>query len=346
MSLECPAPVSTYDAVTLGHGGGGRLMQRLIDDVLLPELANEHLRELGDAAVLPWRAGRLALTTDSFVVSPPFFPGGDIGMLAVHGTVNDLAMSGARPVFLSLGLILEEGFLLEDLRRVLRSVRDAAAPLGVAVVTGDTKVVERGKADRIFVNTTGIGALRDDADLSPRRVGAGDRILLSGPIAEHGMAVMSVRESLGFSGDLRSDTAALWPLVERLLDAGGNDVHALRDATRGGVASVLNEIARAAGVGMALDETAIPVRSEVRAACEILGMDPLYVANEGRFVAFVARGREDDALRALRAHPLGEGAAVIGEVTDGLRGVVRLRGALGGSRVVDLLSGEQLPRIC
>lgn len=346
MRLECPTPASTYDAVTLGHGGGGRLMQRLIDDLLLPELGNEHLRELGDSAVLPWTAGRLAMTTDSYVVSPPFFPGGDIGMLAVHGTANDLAMVGARPAFLSLGLILEEGFLLEDLRRVLRSVREAAEPLGLAVVTGDTKVVERGKADRIFINTTGLGVPRGDAVLSPRRVRPGDRVLVSGPIAEHGMAVMSVREGLGFDGDLRSDTAALWPLVDRLLDACGADVHVLRDATRGGVASVLNEIARAAGAGIVLDETAIPVRPAVRAACDVLGLDPLYVANEGRFVGFVAAGREQAALCALRGHPLGEGAQVIGEVTEGLRGIVRMRGALGGSRVVDLLSGEQLPRIC
>lgn len=346
MRLECPSPASAYDAVTLGHGGGGRLMQRLLDELLLPALGNEHLRELGDSAVLPWAAGRLAMTTDSFVVRPPFFPGGDIGMLAVHGTANDLAMAGARPVFLSLGMILEEGFLLEDLRRVLRSVRDAAAPLGLAVVTGDTKVVERGKADRIFLNTTGLGVPRPDADLSPRRVRPGDRVLVSGPIAEHGMAVMSVREGLGFDGDLRSDTAALWPLVERLLDACGPDVHALRDATRGGVASVLNEIARAAGAEIALDETAIPVRPAVRAACEVLGLDPLYVANEGRFVAFVAPECTDAALRALRGHPLGAGAAVLGEVAEGLRGIVRMRGALGGSRVVDLLSGEQLPRIC
>ncbi len=346
MPLECPAPASAYDTVTLGHGGGGRLMQRLIDEVLLPELTNEHLRRLGDSAILPWPGGRVAMTTDSFVVSPPFFPGGDIGTLAVHGTANDLAMAGARPLFLSLGLILEEGFPLEDLRRVLRSVREAAAPLGLAVVTGDTKVVERGKADRIFINTTGIGAPRPDADLSPGRVRPGDRVLVSGPVAEHGMAVMSVREGLGFDGDLRSDTAALWPLVERLLDACGAGVHVLRDATRGGVASVLNEIARAAGAEVVLEETAIPVRPAVRAACEVLGLDPLYVANEGRFVAFVAAGQEAAALRALRGHPLGEGAAVIGEVAAGLHGIVRMRGALGGSRIVDLLSGEQLPRIC
>ena len=346
MSLECAVTLGAYDAVTMGHGGGGRLMQRLIDEIVVPELGGGPLAELGDSALVPWAAGRLALTTDSYVVTPPFFPGGDIGTLAVHGTANDLAMAGARPRFLSLGLILEEGFLLADLRRVLRSIRAAADPLGLRVVTGDTKVVERGKADRIFVNTTGIGEVREDAESSPRRVRAGDRIVLSGAIAEHGMAVLSVRESLGFEGDLRSDTAALWPLVERLLDTAGRDVHAMRDATRGGVASVLNEIARAAGVGMMVEEGAIPVRPAVRAACEVLGLDPLYVANEGRFVGFLPEARVAAALAALRGHPLGADAVVIGEVVAEHPGVVRMRGGLGGTRVLDLLSGEQLPRIC
>jgi hydrogenase expression/formation protein HypE len=286
------------------------------------------------------------LTTDSFVVSPLFFRGGDIGGLAVHGTVNDIAMAGARPLYLTAGFIIEEGFPLADLRRIVDSMAAAARAAGVAVVTGDTKVVERGKGDGIFINTTGIGVVREDADLSPRRVAPGDRILVSGPLGEHGMAVMSVREGLGFEGDLVSDTAALWPVVERVLDAGGARVHALRDATRGGVASVLNEIAKAAGAGMVLEETAVPVRAPVRAACEMLGLDPLYVANEGRFVAFVAPDAADDVLAAIASHPLGDGAADIGEVVDAHAGIVRMRSGFGGSRVVDMMSGEQLPRIC
>lgn len=346
MPLECPLPLEDYDAVTIGHGGGGKLAQRLIEELFLPAIGNDVLAELGDGAVLPWSGRRLAMSTDSYVVRPMFFPGGDIGMLAVHGTVNDLAMCGAEPKALSLAFVLEEGLPLAELWRLLASIRDAAAAAGVRVVTGDTKVVERGKGDGVFINTTGVGVVRDDAELSPRRVTPGDRILLSGPIGEHGMAVMSVREGLGFDGDLASDTAALWPVVARALDAGGARIHAMRDATRGGVASVLNEIAKAARAGMVLEEMAVPVRAPVRSACEMLGLDPLYVANEGRFVAFVAPEAAADVLAAVASHPLGQGATEIGEVVDAHAGVVRMRSAFGGSRVVDMMSGEQLPRIC
>jgi len=346
MQLECPIPLEDYDAVTLGHGGGGKLAQRLIEQLLLPALDNEILRELADGAIVPWEGDRVAMSTDSYVVHPAFFPGGDIGLLAVHGTANDLAMCGARPRFFSLAFILEEGFPLADLWRLLVSIRKASDALDLRIVTGDTKVVEHGKGDGIFINTTGIGLVREGADLSPRRVSPGDRISLSGPIGEHGMAVMSVREGLGFEGDLASDTAALWPLVERVLEAGGPAVHAMRDATRGGVASVLNEIAGSAGAGMVLEEAAVPVRAPVRAACEVLGLDPLYVANEGRFVCFVAPESAGAVLEAMHGDPLGQGAVDLGEVVGDHPGVVRMRSGFGGSRVVDMMSGEQLPRIC
>jgi len=346
MDFTCPLPITEYDAVTLGHGGGGKLTNRLIEQLLVPGLSNDYLDELHDGAVLPAFEGPVAFSTDSYVVHPPFFPGGDIGLLAVHGTTNDLAMCGARPRWLSLGFILEEGFLLKDLHRVVASIRGACAELGVQVVTGDTKVVERGKGDGIYVNTSGVGQVLPGVRLAPKRVQAGDVVILSGAIAEHGMAILSVRDDLGFEGDLKSDTAGLWPVVEKVLQVGGGGVHCLRDATRGGVASVVNEVAQAAGVGMMLDGAAIPVRPPVRAACEFLGLDPLYVANEGRFVAFVEPSRVGAVLTALKSHPLGEGATVVGEVVAEHPGVVRLRSGFGGSRVVDMVSGEQLPRIC
>lgn len=344
--FECPIPIQDYDTVTLAHGSGGKVALRMIHELLLPALDNPALRELHDGAVLDWAPGALALSTDSYVVRPPFFPGGDIGLLAVHGTTNDLAMCGARPLYLSLGLILEEGLPLGDLWRVLVSIRGACAEVGVSVVTGDTKVVERGKGDGIFVNTSGIGRVVDGVEISPSRVRPGDRVLLSGPIAEHGVAILSLREGLGFEGDVTSDTAALWPVVEPLLVELGRDVHALRDATRGGVASVLNEIAQSAGRGVVAHEPAVPVREPVRAACEILGLDPLYVANEGRFLAFVAEGAACRALELMRAHPLGREACEIGRVVAEHPGLVRLTSGFGGSRVLDLLTGEPLPRIC
>ena len=346
MQSTCPLPITDYDAVTLAHGGGGRLTQRLIEQMLLPGLGNEILAELHDGARLPRPEGLIAFSTDSFVVTPPFFPGGDIGLLAVHGTTNDLAMCGARPRWLSLGLVLEEGFLLKDLWRVLVSIRTACDELGVQIVTGDTKVVEHGKGDAIFVNTTGIGDVLAGTDISPRRVVAGDRVLVSGPVADHGMTILTLRDGLQLEGDLRSDTAALWPLVEPLLTQLGADVHCLRDATRGGVASATNEIARAAKIGIVLEESAVPVHGPARAACEIFGLDPLYVANEGRMLAFVPAARAEESLAILREHPLGREAALIGEVVADHPGSVRLRSALGSMRVLDMLSGEQLPRIC
>lgn len=346
MLFECPIPVQAYDTITLGHGGGGKLSQRLINDLLLPMLGNPYLNQLHDGAVIPFGRRKLAFTTDSFVVSPPFFPGGNIGHLAVHGTVNDLAMCGARPQYLSLAFILEEGFPVKSLAEIVDVIRNACEFLNVQVVTGDMKVVERGKGDGIFINTTGIGEVMRGIDIAPDRIRAGDRIVLSGPIAEHGIAILSIREGLSFETELKSDTAALWPLVEAMLLAGGREVHALRDATRGGVASALNELAQASHTGMMIEETEIPVREDVKGACEILGLDPLYVANEGKLVAFVSPHACDDVLRLMRQYPLGREACVIGEVVEANPGVVRLRTGLGGTRVVEMLSGEQLPRIC
>lgn len=346
MHFECPLPISSYDRITLGHGGGGKLTQRLITQLLQPLLQNPFLDRLHDGAVIPFRNGSLAMTTDSFVVHPLFFPGGDIGTLSVHGTVNDLAMCGARPLYLSLALIIEEGFPVEDLYRVVTSIREACIRGEVQVITGDMKVVEKGKGDGIFINTTGIGEVVPGIDISPERIRPGDQILISGPIAEHGIAILSVREGLSFETELKSDTAGLWPVVKRILEAGGENIHALRDATRGGVASVLNEMAQGSRTGMTIEETRIPVREDVRGACEILGLDPLYVANEGKFVAFVAKEDANRILNLLHDHPLGQEASIIGEVLEAHPGIVRMKSAFGGSRVVEMISGEQLPRIC
>ena len=289
---------------------------------------------------------RLAFSTDSFVISPLFFPGGDIGALAVHGTVNDLAMCGAKPLALSAGLILEEGLPLEDLGRIVASMQKAAQSANVSIVTGDTKVVDRGKGDGVFINVSGVGLVAPGIVISPKRARPGDVVLVSGEIAVHGIAIMSLREGLRFETTLASDTAALNGLVADLLAALGDKVHVLRDPTRGGVASTLHEIATQAGVGIRLDEARLPIGEEVRGACEILGLDPLYVANEGKFLAIVAREEADRALETLRAHPLGRNAAIIGEVVPSSPGQVTLKSRIGGLRVVDLLSGEQLPRIC
>lgn len=342
----CPVPAKDGGSVLLGHGGGGTLSQRLLDEIFLPAFSNPALAALHDGARLDLPAGRIAFSTDSFVVRPVFFPGGDIGSLAVHGTVNDLAMCGARPVALSAGFILEEGFPLEDLRRIVASMRDAAEAASVPIVTGDTKVVDRGKGDGVYVNTSGIGIVPDGIEIHPRRAAPGDAVLLSGPIADHGIAILSVREGLGFEGDVRSDSAALDGLAAAILAAGGDSVRVLRDPTRGGVASALNEIAEASTTGIRLEERAIPVREAVRGACEILGLDPLYVANEGKCLAIVAPERAEGVLAAMRAHPLGRDAVRIGEVAAEPLGRVLLRSAVGGTRIVDRMSGEQLPRIC
>ncbi|HXG01309.1 MAG TPA: hydrogenase expression/formation protein HypE [Bacteroidota bacterium] len=344
--LNCPVPISEYRKVLLAHGSGGKLTHQLIEKMFLPQFKNPLLEPLHDGAVISLNGTRLAFSTDSYVVSPIFFPGGDIGELAVNGTVNDLAMCGARPLYLSVGLIIEEGLPMDDLWRVVLSIQRAAERAGVLVVTGDTKVVDRGKADKIFVNTSGVGVIEHDVQISPSRVVPGDKVLLSGRIAEHGIAIMSVREGLEFETELRSDTAPLHELVARIIEAGGEGIHVLRDPTRGGVASALNEIAMTANIGIEIVEESIPMSEEVRGACEILGLDPLYVANEGKLLACVSPQVADRVLEVMRLHPAGKESVIIGEVVECHAGTVVLRSRIGGLRVVDMLSGEQLPRIC
>jgi hydrogenase expression/formation protein HypE len=344
-AASCPAPLGSTRTVSLAHGGGGRLMHQLLDRVFLSAFGNPILDARHDAAALDLGGARVAFTTDSYVVRPLFFPGGDIGTLAVNGTVNDLAMGGARPRYLSAGFILEEGLEIATLERIVASMQRAARDAGVQIVTGDTKVVDRGKGDGVFVNTAGVGIIEHDLDVRPASVRVGDAIILSGDIGRHGMAIMAVREGLEFESAIESDCASVAGPVLALLDA-GIEVHCLRDLTRGGLASGLNEIAATAGVAASVDERRIPVREDVRGACEILGFDPLYVANEGRFVAFVRGDQADATVELLRAHDVSRDAAVIGRTTGGAAGVVTMRSLLGVSRVVDLLSGEQLPRIC
>jgi hydrogenase expression/formation protein HypE len=342
--LSCPVMRPSGERVLLAHGGGGRLMHQLIAGLFLEEFGSPPLAAQHDGALLHLGGQRLAFTTDSYVVRPLEFPGGDIGSLAVYGTVNDLAMCGARPLYLSAGFILEEGLEMETLRRLVRSMRDAAARTGIALVTGDTKVVDKGKGDGIFINTAGIGVVEAPADIGPAAVRPGDAVIVSGDLGSHGVAVLSVREGLEFASPVLSDLAPLWEPVAALLGA-GIEIHCLRDLTRGGLASALNEIA-AAGVGIQIREAAVPVAEAVQGACEILGLDPLYVANEGRFVAFVP---EHDAVRALgvlRKLPVSAAAVRIGTATQGPPGSVSVESRIGGRRVLDLLSGEQLPRIC
>ena len=344
--LVCPVPAPVADdRVQLGHGSGGKLSARLIRQRFAPAFSNPMLDAQGDAAIVPLAQGALAISTDTFVVKPLEFPGGDIGDLAVNGTLNDVAMMGARPTCLTAGFVLEEGLPLAVLDRVVASMARAARAAGVPIVAGDTKVVERGSCDGLYVNTTGVGIVDPAFAPAPSRAADGDMVIVSGPLGRHGMAIMAAREGLEFESAITSDTACLVPLVEALR-AARCDVHVLRDPTRGGAASALNEIAQAAGVGVALDEDAIPVPPDVHAACEMLGLDPLYVANEGVLLAFVAPAHAERALAALRAHPLGASAQVIGRATAAHPRVVVLRTALGGTRVVDLLPGDQLPRIC
>jgi len=345
LTASCPLPITDYKEIVLAHGSGGKLSHQLISKIIVPQFANDLLAPMHDGAILSLGDGRVAFSTDSYVVSPIFFPGGDIGKLAVHGTVNDLAMCGARPMYLSVGFILEEGTPMEDFWRIVQSMRAAADEAGVQLVTGDTKVVDRGKADKIFVNTAGIGLVPKGVNIHPARAQAGDKVIISGPIAVHGIAIMSVREGLEFETEIASDTAALNGLVSALLGA-CNDVHVLRDPTRGGVTSAVTEIAQSAGVGIVLNEAAIPISEEVKGACEILGLDPLYVANEGKLIAIVAPGEADAAIATMRKHPLGKEAAMIGEVTTEHPDFVVMTTRVGGTRVVDMLSGEQLPRIC
>ncbi len=331
--------------VELSHGSGGRAMAQLIEDLFVAAFRNPWLDQRNDQACLDLPPGRIAMTTDSYVVSPLFFPGGDIGSLAVHGTVNDLAMAGARPLHLSAGFILEAGFPLADLRRIVESMAGAARAAGVSIVTGDTKVVERGKGDGVFINTTGIGVIPEGLQLSGDRARPGDCILLSGTLGDHGMAVMSQRAGLEFETTLESDSAALHELVAAMA-AAAPGLRCLRDPTRGGLAATLNEIADQSGVGMHIQEAAIPVRREVAAACELLGLDPLYVANEGKLVAICPPNDAERVLAAMRAHPLGAAAVIIGKVREDPHHFVTMETLFGGNRLVDWLSGEQLPRIC
>jgi hydrogenase expression/formation protein HypE len=343
--LQCPIPIEQYPQILLAHGGGGKLTHQLIEKMFLPSFRNPALEARHDGAVVDADGIRVAFTTDSYVVRPLFFPGGDIGCLAVYGTVNDLAMCGARPLHLSAGFILEEGLPMEDLWRVVESMRRAAAEANVTIVTGDTKVVDRGKADGLYVNTSGIGLVPPGRSVGPDRIRTGDAVILSGDIGRHGIAVMAVREGLAFESSLTSDCAPLAGAVERLF-AEGIEVHCLRDLTRGGLASALVEIAGAARIQIRVSEDRIPVPDEVRGACEILGLDPMFVANEGRFICFVPASSAQRAIAALRAEAVSAGAVEIGVVEADLTGRAILRSRMGSSRIIDMLSGEQLPRIC
>ena len=345
VQLQCSTPLNDNERVQLAHGGGGRRMHELLEGLLLPSFKNDLLLERHDGATLNIAGARLAFTTDSYVVKPLFFPGGDIGTLAINGTVNDLAMCGARPLYLSSAFILEEGFPMESLRRVVESMRITAAEAKVQLVTGDTKVVDKGKGDGIFVNTAGIGVVEHSLTIAPSSVRVGDVILLSGDLGRHGIAIMAMREGLSFETTIESDCAPLWEPVEALLKA-GIEIHCLRDLTRGGLSSGLIEIAETAQVRISIEEMAVPVREDVAGACEILGLDPLYLANEGRFIAVVPEHATASALEILNLHAVSSGAVRIGQVLEKPAGLVTMKSRLGTERVLDMLSGEQLPRIC
>ncbi len=334
-----------HGRVDMTHGSGGRATAQLVDELFLRAFDNEWLRAQNDGARFAVSAGRMVIATDSHVVSPLFFPGGDIGCLAVHGTVNDVAMSGAKPLYLAATFVLEEGFPLADLQRIVASMASASRAAGVPVVTGDTKVVEQGKGDGVFITTTGIGVVPEGVDIAGDRARPGDAILVSGSLGDHGVAIMSLRENLTFETTIESDTAALHGLVAAMI-AEAPGIHCLRDPTRGGLATTLNEIARQSGCGMVIRERALPIKAQVKAACEFLGLDPLYVANEGKLVAIVPSADANRVLAAMRAHPLGRDTAIIGEVVEDAHGFVQMETAFGGRRNVDWLTGEQLPRIC
>ena len=343
--MSCPLPMMDHDTIQLAHGAGGLLSAELIDKLIIPRFTSPELDKMEDQAVLDLPPGRLAFSTDTFVVSPIFFPGGDIGDLAINGTVNDVAMSGADPAALSVGFVLEEGFPLVDFHRILCSMEAAATKAGVRIVTGDTKVVGKGSCDGIFINTSGVGVIPEGTELSAGSLAAGDAVILSGTLADHGMAVMTVREGLSFQSTVTSDTCALNGLVQTIL-AVGPGTRTLRDPTRGGAATTLNEFAKASGVGIKLDENAIAVRADVGGACEILGIDPMYVANEGKLIAVVPDAEAQAVLAAMRTHENGRQAAVIGRVVADHPGIVAMKTSLGAERIVDMPVGEQLPRIC
>lgn len=345
-SFSCPVPVSQHATIQLAHGGGGKLTQRLLEQVFLPAFDNPLLRVGHDGALLESSAGRLAFTTDAHVIRPLFFPGGNIGSLAVHGTVNDLLVCGAVPWVMSASFILEEGFELEQLKRIVESMRQAALRSNVQIVTGDTKVVDRGKGDGVFISTSAIGRIHPNVDIRPQRAQAGDVVLVSGSIASHGIAVLAAREDLGLSGAVTSDSAPVDRLLLPAFERFGSALHVLRDPTRGGVASALNEIAVASGTHVELEEAAIPIEEPVHGACELLGLDPLYVANEGKVIAIVAKDAAEPLLELWRSLPEGGSAAVIGTVSAAPAGLVTLKSRIGGKRVVDMMTGEQLPRIC
>lgn len=344
--FSCPLPIMEHDTVQLAHGSGGRLSAELVRRMFLPRFTNDVLDRMEDQAVIPVAAGRLAMTTDSFVVDPIFFPGGDIGDLAINGTVNDVCMGGAMPHSLCVAFIIEEGLPLASLHRVLLSMEKAAQAAGVRVVAGDTKVVNRGCCDKLFITTTGIGAVPEGVDISAANLRPGNGIIISGTIADHGMAIMTCREGLSFQSRIQSDTASLHSLVAAMLAASPKGIRAMRDPTRGGLAATLNEFAVTSGVGIVVEEARIPVRPEVRGACEMLGIDPLYVANEGKLVAVVEAGEAEAVLAAMRQHPLGRDAVLVGTVTKEHAGMVAMHTPLGARRIVDMPLGEQLPRIC
>jgi hydrogenase expression/formation protein HypE len=343
--LACPIPISDYDKVLLAHGGGGTLSHQLIHKMFFDHFDNELLRSEHDGAVYRVNDQRFAFTTDSYVVRPIFFPGGDIGEMAVYGTVNDLAVCGAIPQYISAGFIIEEGFSMEELWQVVQSMKRAADRSGVKIVTGDTKVVDRGKGDKIYINTSGIGEVIPGVTIADSRIKTGDRIIINGGIAEHGIAILSAREEFKFRTSVHSDTAPLNHLIRKILEK-YPDIPMMRDPTRGGISSALNEIARKANVGIQLEETAIPVKEEINGICEILGLDPLYIANEGKFLLFVPAASAGEILSLMQADPLGGDAAMIGEVVDDHPGRVIMKTRIGSNRVVDMMSGEQLPRIC
>jgi len=343
--LVCPLPISEYERILLAHGGGGTLSHQLLQKMFFPQFDNELLRTEHDGAVWEMNGVKLAFSTDSYVVKPIFFPGGDIGELAVYGTVNDLAVCGAQPLYLSAGFIIEEGCLMEDLWRIIQSMKKAAEQSGVKIVTGDTKVVDRGKGDKIYINTSGVGVVYKGVEISSRRIQSGDKIILNGKIAEHGIAILSAREEFDFKTSVKSDTAPLNGLIKEVLQV-CPDIHMMRDPTRGGISSALNEIAAKAQKGIRLDEKQIPIDQEIKAICEILGLDPLYIANEGKVLLFVPPTEVSKVLQIMHRHPYGKEAVVIGEVVDEHPGRVVMKTLIGSNRVVDMISGEQLPRIC